>query len=70
MKMHNGTVTGPFPEKREEVKSAFDKDFDPTYGEGQGDRQTFYGGNSFANLRDEVNERRRRMARRTSGRDW
>lgn len=59
----------PFPEDRadrRDVKSAWDKDYDPSYGsepEGQVilDQPTT---SSFANLRDEMNERRRQTARR------
>lgn len=55
------------PEKRSEVKSAFDKDYDPTYGEGM-DRQHVAGGTSFADLREDMNARRRKTARRMSDR--
>ena len=52
-------------EDRSKVKSAFDKDCDPTYGAGGMDRQNI-DGLSFADLRDEMDTRRRRMARRVS----
>lgn len=62
----------PEPTPRSEVTTAADPDFDPAYGEGQGDKQCFYGGQSFADLRDDMNDRRRRTARATSdrGRFW
>lgn len=50
-------------EERSEVRSAYDPDYDPTYGDDQGDRQHVEG-QSFAGLRDEMNERRRATARR------
>ena len=60
------------PESRDKVKSAFDPDHDPTcYGmnaDPASDRQAVYGGNSFAQMRDDMNRRREQTARRMTDR--
>lgn len=54
------------PEDRRKVKSAWDQNFEPYYGE-QPQQGQHVEGQSFADLRDEMNSRRRQMARRVSG---
>lgn len=57
--------------KRSEIKSAADPNFfENSYIEPPGDRQTVLGGQSFADLRDEMNDRRRLAARRTRDTRW
>jgi hypothetical protein len=52
-------------EERREVKSAWDDKFDPHYGRPVD--QAIDGRNSFAQLRNDMNDRRRQTARRMEG---
>lgn len=57
----------PEREDRSKVKSAFDPEHDPTcygmYEDPASERQAVYDGNSFADMRDDMNRRRERTAR-------
>jgi hypothetical protein len=59
------TIANAAPQvDRRDVSSAWDKDFDPYYGdEPQGQ---VIDGRSFADARDEMNDRRRQTARRVN----
>lgn len=52
----------PRPDRRD-VDKAWDKNYDPHYGD-KPEGQFIDGQHSFANLRDEMNDRRRQTARR------
>jgi hypothetical protein len=65
------SVPSAFPEDedRREVTSAWDEKFDPHYGSApQG--QSIDSKQTFANLRDDMNDRRRQTARRVEGRRY
>lgn len=57
---------GRMPERDPSPKSAFDKSYDPYYGEAQGEARDgqHVEGHGFAGLRDDMDTRRRQMARR------